>query len=133
MEEWKEYKLGDFMEFNPKISLKKNTMAKNDICTNQGFKSVVPKLAGTAYIYYYLKESTQEIENKATGSTFKEASGTLMRSLPAIVPNKLILDSFEDLMKPIFGQQEMLEDESSRLASLRDTLLPRLMSGKLKI
>ena len=109
------------------------TIAKNDICTNQGFKSVVPKLAGTAFIYYFLKFSTSEIENKATGSTFKEASGSLMKSLPAIVPTTIVLHNFEELMKPIFKKQEILEDESRRLASLRDTLLPRLMSGELKI
>ena len=44
------------------------------------------------------------------------------------------IDTFEfKEMKPIFKKQEILEDESSRLSSLRDTLLPRLMSGKLKI
>ena len=109
------------------------TIAKNEICTNQGFKSVVPLVAGTAFIYYFLKFSTKEIENKATGSTFKEASGSLMKSLPAIIPSKSILNSFEDRMKPVFGMQETLEDESRRLATLRDTLLPRLMSGELTI
>ena len=109
------------------------TIAKNEICTNQGFKSVVPKLAGTAYIYYFLKASTEEIENKATGSTFKEASGALMKSLPAIIPSSYILDSFEELIEPIFRKQETMEDESRRLAELRDTLLPRLMSGKIKV
>ena len=109
------------------------TIAKNKICTNQGFKSVVPKMAGTAFIYYFLKLSTSEIENKATGSTFKEASGSLMKSLSTIVPTKTVLDSFEELIKPIFNKQEMLEAESLRLASLRDTLLPRLMSGELKV
>ena len=109
------------------------TIAKNDICTNQGFKSVVPKLAGTAFIYYFLKHSTKEIENKATGSTFKEASGSLMKSLPTIIPTKPVLDSFEEIMKPIFMEQETIEGESRRLAQLRDTLLPRLMSGELKV
>ncbi len=109
------------------------TIAKNEICTNQGFKSVVPKLAGTAYIYYFLKASTEEIENKATGSTFKEASGALMKSLPATIPSSYILDSFEELIEPIFRKQETMEDESRRLAELRDTLLPRLMSGELSV
>ena len=109
------------------------TIAKNDICTNQGFKSVIPTLAGAAFLYCLLKESTQEIENKATGSTFKEASSSLMKSLPVIVPEKVILDDFEDLMRPIFKQQEVLEEENSRLSSIRDTLLPRLMSGELKV
>ena len=109
------------------------TIAKNDICTNQGFKSVIPKLAGTAFLYCFLKESTQEIENKATGSTFKEASGTLMKSLPTIIPEKAVLDDFEVFLSPLFYQQEVVEEENSLLSSLRDSLLPRLMSGELNV
>lgn len=109
------------------------TIAKNNICTNQGFKSVIPMLAGTAFIYCFLKEATQEIENKATGSTFKEASGTLMKSLSTIIPERAVLDEFENLMSPIFKQQEVVEEENCRRASLRDTLLPKLISGELKI
>jgi type I restriction enzyme S subunit len=109
------------------------SIAKNEICTNQGFKSVVPKEAGTAFIYYFLKTSTKDIENKATGSTFKEASGALMKSLPTIIPTKSVLYGFEQIMEPIFRKQETIEDESRRLAQLRDTLLPRLMSGELKV
>ena len=40
---------------------------------------------------------------------------------------------FERLMKPLFDEQECVEDESRRLASLRDTLLPKLMSGELQV
>ena len=109
------------------------SIAKNDICTNQGFKSVVPKIAGTAFIYYYLKYTTKDIENKATGSTFKEASGSLMKSLPLVISPKSIYEQFENLVEPIFNKQEKLEQESRRLAELRDTLLPRLMSGELKV
>ena len=109
------------------------SIAKNEICTNQGFKSVVPKEAGTAFIYYFLKTSTKDIENKATGSTFKEASGALMKSLPTIIPTKSVLYGFEQIMEPIFRKQETIEDESRRLAQLRDTLLPKLMSGELKV
>ena len=109
------------------------TIAKNNICTNQGFKSVIPTLAGTAFLYCFLKESTQEIENKATGSTFKEASGALMKSLPVIIPEKAVLDDFENLLSPLFHQQEVVEEENSLLSSLRDSLLPRLMSGELNV
>ena len=109
------------------------TIAKNEICTNQGFKSVVPGYAGTAFIYCYLKATTPDIENKATGSTFKEASGSLMKSLQLVVAPKDIMDSFEERLKPIFDEQECIEDESRRLATLRDTLLPKLMSGELKV
>ena len=109
------------------------TIAKNDICTNQGFKSVVPKFAGTCYIYYLLKHLTPEIENKSTGSTFKEASGSLMKSLVVIIPPKQNLDEFELKVKSIFDLQEAKENENQRLSSLRDTLLPKLMNGEIVI
>lgn len=109
------------------------TIAKNEICTNQGFKSVIPGLAGTAFIYYFLKSATQEIENKATGSTFKEASGALMKSINLVIPPQGVFDDFEKKMYPFLNRIEALEEESRRLAELRDTLLPRLMSGELSV
>lgn len=109
------------------------SIAKNEICTNQGFKSVIPTYAGTAFIYYYLKMMTPEIENRSTGSTFKEASGSLMKSLETIIPPKAIMEEFEDMLRSVFAEQELLEDESHRLSHLRDTLLPKLMSGEIKL
>ena len=109
------------------------TIAKNDICTNQGFKSVVPKYAGTAYIYYLLKNNTKRIESMASGTTFKEASGSLMKSLSVVVPPKRIIDEYEASVAEMFNEQEVIEQESSRLSSLRDTLLPKLMSGEIKV
>lgn len=109
------------------------TIAKNDICTNQGFKSVVPKYAGTAYIYYLLKTNTKRIESMSSGTTFKEASGSLMKSLAVIIPPKSIIDNYEASVVEIFKEQEVIEDESARLSTLRDTLLPKLMSGQIKV
>jgi len=109
------------------------TIAKNDICTNQGFKSVVPTYAGTSYIYYLLKELTPVIENKASGSTFKEASGSLMKMLDVIIPPKDVIDEYEDKIKSVFDYQEKIEAESVRLSQLRDTLLPKLMSGEIEV
>lgn len=107
------------------------SIALNEICTNQGFKSFIPKKIGTAFAYYLLKALTPEIENKSTGSTFKEASGSLMKSLRVFLPNKEILCKFEEICKSIFNTQLNCEKESSRLAELLDTLLPKLMSGEL--
>ena len=105
------------------------TIAKNDICTNQGFKSVIPKYAGTYYIYYWLSDNTDNIESQSSGSTFKEASGSLMKCFPALIPPKEILDCFEKRLEPLMHQQEILEEEIHNLSCMRDHLLPDLMSG----
>lgn len=109
------------------------SIAKNEICTNQGFKSIVPKKAGTCFIYYFLQNNTSKIESMASGSTFKEASGGLMKSLNVIIPSNKILTAFEEAIQPLFNMQEHNEDENARLSALRDTLLPQLMAGKIKI
>ena len=109
------------------------SIAQNDICTNQGFKSLVPRKAGTCFLYCFLKYVTPVIENKSTGSTFKEASGSLMKSLQVIMPEQKVFEEFETIVSPLFARIESLEKENSRLSLLRDTLLPRLMSGEQEV
>ena len=85
-------------------------IAQNDITTNQGFKSVIPKKAGTAFIYLYLKENVDNIESQATGSTFKEASGSLMNAQKVVIPFGHIYDDFENLLQPIYIQEYLLKN-----------------------
>ena len=108
-------------------------IAKRELCTNQGFKSIVPKVAGTAFIYFYLKNNVSNIESMASGSTFKEASGSLMKSLKVIFPPIDLLQEFEERVSSMFEKQELLEQETDHLTTLRDTLLPKLMSGEIKV
>jgi type I restriction enzyme S subunit len=109
-------------------------IASGEVCTNQGFKSIVPKAnVGTAFIYYFLIDNLQTIENMASGSTFKEVSGNTMKGIPAIIPDNGTLCRFQEECTPIFEEQELLEAENVHLAQTRDTLLPRLMSGELSV
>ena len=109
-------------------------IADGDVTTNQGFKSVVPNNnVGTAFVYYFLKNALPTIENMASGSTFKEISGSAMRTVPAIIPDDESLQIFADFCEPLFQQQRTLEAENRYLTSLRDTLLPKLMSGALDV
>ena len=109
-------------------------IATNEVTTNQGFKSVVPNgNTGTAYIYFLLKQLLPTIENMASGSTFKEISGSAMKLVPTIVPDNETLRKFNDFCMPILEQIQILEHESKRLVDLRDSLLPMLMSGELDV
>ena len=109
-------------------------IADGEVTTNQGFKSVVPNNnVGTAFIYYFLKNALPTIENMASGSTFKEISGSAMRTVPAIIPDNENLQEFSEFCEPLFQQQRTLEVENRSLAALRDSLLPKLMSGELDV
>jgi len=109
-------------------------VASGEVTTNQGFKSVVPKSEiGTPFIYYFLKSNLPIIEGMASGSTFKEVSGSTMKIIPAVIPDADTLARFNDFCTPIFAQQRVLEEQNQALASMRDSLLPKLMSGELDV
>ena len=109
-------------------------IASNEVTTNQGFKSVIPySEIGTAFVYFFLKHSLPVIESAASGSTFKEISGSAMKNIPAIIPDRSTLDQFNSFCAPIFAQQKILEEQNHSLAMLRDSLLPKLMSGAIDI
>lgn len=69
----------------------------------------------------------------ASGSTFKEASGALMKSLNVVIPPSSLLQEYEKRVSSIFNKQECLEEEIHHLTTLRDTLLPKLMSGEIDV
>lgn len=110
-------------------------IAANELTTNQGFKSVVPnENIGTAFMYFLLKRLLPTIERMASGSTFKEISGTGMKSVPVVIPDDKTIEQFNDFCSPIFQQQEIFEAENIRLSNIRDALLPKLlMSGELDV
>lgn len=109
-------------------------IAAGEVTTNQGFKSVVPKPEiGTPFVYFFLKNTLPVIEGMASGSTFKEVSGSTMKNVPAVIPDVETLAKFSDFCAPIFAQQRILEEQNQSLATLRDNLLPKLMSGEIDV
>lgn len=62
-------------------------IAKNPVCTNQGFKSIIPnKETDYLFLYYLLKHNKQKIESLGSGTTFKEVSGYTMKNIAVSVP-----------------------------------------------
>lgn len=108
--------------------------AGTDVTTNQGFKSIVPNKGYSEYfIYFKLNEILPIIEANAGGSTFKEISGSGLKAIQIILPEKEVVDKFHNLVLPLFNQINNLELETGNVAVLRDTLLPKLLSGEIEI
>ncbi|PIP26756.1 MAG: restriction endonuclease subunit S [Candidatus Moranbacteria bacterium CG06_land_8_20_14_3_00_40_12] len=93
-------------------------IAKRELTTNQGFKNIIcdEKKTHFKFIYYWLKNRSDYIEKLSSGSTFSEASATLMRSLeinlPSIEEQKQIaamLSSLDDKIELLRKQNETLE------------------------
>lgn len=109
-------------------------ISRQPVSTNQGFKSVVPiNSRWSVFIYLLLQYSVINIESRATGSTFKEISGTAMKNFPIIIPTKLIIDDFSKTVNPIFHKIDYIEKEVRSLEKVRNILLPKLLSGEIEV
>ena len=81
----------------------------------------------------YLFFGLTNIKSIVTGAVQQKVSQQNLKKVPAIIPSSTALSSFDELIQPIFSQIRNLQDENARLTSLRDTLLPKLMSGELDV
>lgn len=73
-----------------------------EVCTNQGFKSIVPnRKYGTEYVYYYLSSIKNRIAEENIGSTFSEVSGQTMNDYDAILPPQDDADRLSIKLKPL--------------------------------
>lgn len=73
------------------------------------------------------------IKGHANGSTFMEISKKAFRPIPIVVPSPGILGSFTQIAGSLFNRISINTEQADALSSLRDTLLPRLISGQLRL
>jgi type I restriction enzyme S subunit len=109
-------------------------IARGELTTNQGFKSFIPSNEfSSAFIYYTVQGSLKTITQYASGSTFKEVSAGVLRTVKIVLPESSVVAQFTDSVKSIFKRQDLLEQENQQLAQLRDWLLPLLMNGQVTV
>ena len=104
--------------------------------TNQGFKSIVPHPElFNEYIYYYLKVAKSIAETRATGTTFKELSGSAFGALPIpIAPateQRRIVERVEALFEEIDRGVESLRTAKNSITLYRQSLLKSAFEGRL--
>lgn len=89
----------------------------------------------TYYLLCYLKskKTIQHIEKCLAGSTQKYISLTELRKMPIIIPNTVDINKFNDLVTPLFTLIIENVKENKVLTAIRDSLLPKLMSGELAV
>ena len=111
------------------------SIAMVDLCTNQGFKSLVCKdLQLYAYLYYYIRHHIKQIEQLGTGTTFKEVSREDLCTFPILeVKSTELMQQWLNQIEPIFMQQYELIKEINYLSKKRDELLPLLMNGQVSV
>ena len=109
-------------------------IAEVPTAVNQGFVAMrcnqrLPNL----YVLFWCYHNLGYIRNIAGGSTFAEISKKAFRSVPVLVPPKALLGLYERLSHPLYDQVVARMKEATTLAILRDTLLPKLISGEIRL
>lgn len=109
-------------------------LAKVPVAINQGYialkceKTLTPEFA-----IQWADSAMDEIKQRAGGTTFAEISKTNFRGIPVLVPSQKIIDTYSRDVKDLYNQITSRIENINTLANLRDTLLPKLMSGELRI
>lgn len=99
-------------------------IANNELCTNQGFKSIIPNnnIVDSLFLYYLLVYYKPVIENMGSGTTFKEVSGSVMKNLAINIPEideqkkiAAILSSLDDKIELNCRINDNLEQQAQAL------------------
>lgn len=94
-------------------------IADGPITTNQGFKSLIPNenVVSSEYLYYLMKQSKAALEQVATGTTFKEVSGSVMKNFEIDIPNLDEQKRVVSILAPIDQKIELLQTINDNLVA----------------
>ncbi len=109
-------------------------IAELSVSVNQGFIAMVcNKRLPNHYVLNWATENMPSIEANANGTTFLEVSKANFRPIQVLVPEAKVLERFTATVQPLYELVVSNLRESRTLATTRDTLLPKLLSGELSV
>ena len=110
------------------------TFADKEYCLGRGVASIESKKSlYVGIIYMNLSRSIERLKAQATGSVILGLSKPDINDMKLILPTKEILNKYSDIFKNAFDKKHILELENDKLINLRNTLLPKLMSGEIRV
>lgn len=83
------------------------------------------------FVYHFVK--SKNLASMNAGSAVPSMTTNILNAMQLYIPDNETLSTFEKIVSPMYSQMQENEEQSKRLANLRDTLLPRLMSGELDV
>ena len=111
------------------------TLVSEESQTNQQINSIIPNKDKYTYYIFLLMLNLSDIINKIgqSGSTFVNLNKTQFGKISAVVPDEKTMLDFDCLCKPLFETILLKQKENISLSTLRDALLPKLMSGEIDV
>ena len=116
-----------------KLTVGRVAIADKELTTNEAIaRFILSNDKYMEYLYLYLKK----FDYNSLGSTSSIATAVnskTIKGMQMLQPSDKVIDAFHIQVNPIFEKIRSLTKETSRLSALRDTLLPKLMSGELEV
>ena len=109
-------------------------MTETPVTINQGIVAMVcDGPVGASYALHWSRSNMDAIEARASGTTFAEISKSSFREIPLLVPPESTHAAWESLVAPLYDLVAANARQSRNVAAQRDTLLPRLVSGEVRV
>ena len=110
------------------------TYADKEYCLGRGVASVSAKEEiFREYIFFILKEKINHLISQASGSVILGLSKPDIENIRIIVPPKNIVSDYHKISFDIFLEKSLVTEENTKLSKIRDLLLPKLMTGKIRV
>jgi type I restriction enzyme S subunit len=99
-------------------------IAEREVCTNQGFKSLIvnPDKANYNFVYYLIKSNIERIKGLGTGTTFAEISGSVVKNLKFSLPDLPTQTSIAEILSSLDDKIELNNKINQELETLAQTL-----------
>ena len=104
-----------------------------DTCIHDGWLYFPSSKFSNEYLYLYFRHSRDNLVALGNGSVFTNLKTDILKNYPTNLPTGDVLSKFDEVIKPMFSMILSKTRESKRLMEIRDSLLPKLMSGELDV
>ena len=109
-------------------------VAKEECCIGRGVASIKSKYGHDSYLFYTMKSLHKLFDSfDGEGTVFGSINKKTLSAIQILLPSDGIVEQFNNIASSFDNRIRRLSDENSRLSLLRDTLLPRLMSGEIEV
>ena len=116
-----------------KLTIGRVAIANEELTTNEAIaRFILPSTEYREFTYLYLKQYKYG-RLGSTSSIATAVNSKIIKSMLLLMPTTDVIKGFSSITSKLFDEIKTLTQESSRLSTLRDTLLPRLMSGQIKL
>ena len=104
-----------------------------DTCIHDGWLYFPKSELSKYYLYLFFKHIRKELVSLGNGSVFTNLKKDILKAFPATKADKVTLKKFDALVFPLFDAMLNADRENLKLATMRDSLLPKLMSGEIDV